>query len=70
MIVTIEVSDIPGGTEPIIVWPIQPGESEAPDVDRLQVMIIFGIAGIGAGGGAAFFVFSRRALKKEEGAGQ
>ena len=38
--------------------------------DPLQVMIIYGIAGIGAGGGSAFLAFSRRALKREERMGQ
>ena len=60
-----------GEVEAVRIW------SAAPEglwpwfiSDSLQVMIIYGIAGIGAGGGSAFLAFSRRVLKREERMGQ
>ena len=55
------------GAEIAKVWPAHPEELETPDTDGLRAMIIYGMAGVGAAGGVAFPVFSRRALKKEEG---
>ena len=59
------------GVEVVRVWPTVPEGLWTWFIgDPLQAMIIYGIAGIGAGGGAAFFAFSRRALKRERRMGQ
>ena len=54
------------GDEVVRVWPTAPEWFGAEYYTvGLQDIVIFGIAGIGAGGGAAVFLFSRRALKRE-----
>lgn len=56
------------GAEIVGVTPTAPeGGTSTGD---FPVLIIYGMAGLAAVGGVAFFVFSNRALKKEEGMGQ
>lgn len=55
------------------IFGVTPGSLEGYQQDvtgGFPVFIIYGMAGLAAVGGVAFFVFSNRALKKEEGMGQ
>ena len=58
------------GAEIVGVTPEAPEGSQINPTGDFPVLIIYGMAGLAAVGGAAFFMFSNRALKKEEGMGQ
>jgi len=58
------------GAEIVGVTPRAPEGYGNTSTGDFPVFIIYGMAGLAAIGGIAFFVFSNRALKKEEGMGQ
>ncbi len=58
------------GAEIVGVTPRAPEGYGTTSTGDFPVFIIYGMAGLAAIGGIAFFVFSNRALKKEEGMGQ
>lgn len=59
-----------GGLEIAGVTPTAPEDYGTTSTGGFPVAIIYGMAGLAAVGGGAFFVFSNRQLKKEQGQGQ
>ena len=59
-----------GGLEIVGVTPTAPEGYATTSTGDFPVAIIYGMAGLAAVGGGAFFVFSNRQLKKEQGQGQ
>ena len=59
-----------GGLEIVGVTPRAPEGYATTSTGDFPVAIIYGMAGLAAVGGGAFFVFSNRQLKKEQGQGQ
>ena len=58
------------GLEIVGVTPTPPEGYATTSTGEFPIMIIYGMAGLAAVGGGVFFMFSNRALKKEEGMGQ
>lgn len=69
-VIGFAVGDSLYGTEILGVTPEPPEGASIKPTGDFPVFIIYGMAGLAAVGGGAFFLFSNRALKKEENMGQ